>query len=208
MSSKNMKRFIIALLCVVGCGVADHEKERKDVCEHIEGTAVKDCNAGDDFSPLTCITAFNQFEGWWRDDAQTAVNNCLISSACYASAEGVPGPSVQVPLQFCLGVELFSSLKPTSAETHAVSRFCTKANDCGELGDYSVTDCQSILLNPYDDGPIFLMMNDAVSNNVANCDKLNCVDFNNCVNEVLQSVGASTTMNGVGINMPLFLRTK
>lgn len=203
-----MKKTLIALLFIIGCGGPNHGQDIKDVCEHIEGVAYNDCNAGDDFSPLTCETALSQFEGWWRTDAQASVNHCLSSSACYASGDGVPGPSIQVPLQLCMSTELVSSLQPTDAQTQAVSRFCIKAGQCGELQSYSILDCEGILLNPYDDGPIFLMMNDQVAASVGNCDKAICDDFDSCVNGQLQSAGALSTMNGVGVKMPALMRTK
>lgn len=201
---------LLALLClsVVCCGRADHEKERKDVCEHSEGYADGDCNAGDDFTPLTCLTAMDQLEGWWRGDAQSGVNNCLVASSCYAKADGVPGPSIQVPLQLCMGVELFSNLKPTDAETNAVARYCTKASSCGELENYTILDCEEVLLSPFDDGQLFLIMNDQVSLSVANCDKSSCADFDGCVLNALHLAGAFNSVMGASIKMPKFLRLR
>jgi hypothetical protein len=200
--------FVLMCMFVIGCGNPDHEKERKDACEHSEGFAAGNCNAGDDFSPLTCLEAMDQFEGWWRGDAQTAVNHCLTSSACYAQADNTPGPSIVVPLQLCLGTELIDSLQPTNSETQAVSRFCTKAEQCGELAGYTVSNCEEILLNPYDDGQLFLMMSDQVSVNVANCDKSACVDFDNCVLTGLHLSGAFNSINGANVKMPKLMNIK
>ena len=199
---------LMALMCILvaGCGSPDHEKERKNVCEHSEGFAVGDCNAGDDFSPLTCLQALDQFEGWWRGDAQTAVNNCLISSACYAQADDTPGPSVTIPLQLCLGTELISSLQPTNGETQAVSRYCTKAGQCGELGSYAITDCEEILLNPYDDGQLFLMMDDQIASIVGDCDKSDCTSFDGCVTDVFHQAGVFNSVKNTGVKMPKIMR--
>lgn len=199
---------ILALICLsfIGCGAADHEKERKTVCEHIEGYASGDCNAGDDFSPDTCLSALDKFEGWWRSDAQTAVNSCLASAACYTAADGIPGPSIEVPLQLCLGKELISSLSPTDAQTQAVSRFCIRAAACNELGDYTIEGCEEVLLSPYDDGPLFLMMSDQVAAGVGNCDKSVCADFDTCVTNVLQLAGAFDSVMNVSMKMPTLMR--
>jgi len=196
-----MIKLLVLAMCMIGCG-ADHERERKEVCEHSEGLADGDCNAGDDFSPLTCITAMDQFENWWRGDAQTAINHCLSSSACYTSADNITGPSIVVPLQFCLKTELISSLQPTDGETRAVSRYCIKASQCGKLGAYTIIDCEEVLLSPYDDGQLFLMMNDQVSSNIANCDKLSCADFDNCVLTSLHLAGAFSSVMNTNINIP------
>lgn len=190
----------------MGCSNPDHEKERKDVCTHSEGYAADQCNAGDDFSPDTCLSALDRFEGWWRGDVQTAVNNCLIESACYTSADDTPGPSIQVPLQVCLGRELLVSLKPTDAQTQAISRFCIRASACGELSDYTILQCEEVLLSPYDEGPLFLMMNDQIAAGVGNCDKSDCADFLPCVTNVLQLAGAFDNVMNVGIKMPALVR--
>lgn len=195
--------FAIACMFFVGCDPG-HEKERADVCEHSEGFANDSCNAGDDFSPLTCLTAIEQLENWWRDDAQTAINNCLLSSACYAKADGVPGPSIQVPLQLCLNVELVS-LRPTDAQAQAVTKFCVKAKKCGELDNYTILQCEEVLLSPYDDGQLFLMMNDQIAENISNCDKSICDNFDNCVITTFYTAGAFNNINGVGVKMPAIM---
>lgn len=197
---------LLAFIClaVISCGSPDHEKERKDVCQHSEGFTGSDCNAGDDFSPLTCLAAMDQFENWWRGDVQSAINSCLVSSACYAKADGVPGPSIEVPLQLCLGTELLS-LKPTDKETEAARRYCTKAVACGTLS-YTITDCQEILLNSYDEGQLFLMMSDSVATSVSSCDQSACADFNPCVLNALHLAGAFNSVNGAAIKMPSFMK--
>jgi len=201
-----MKNLLALLfITVIGCG-ADHEKERKDVCQHSEGFTYLDCNAGDDFSPLTCITAMDQFEGWWRGDVQTSINKCLISSACYAKADGIPGPSIEIPLQFCLNVELLS-LNPTDSESDAARRYCTKAIACEEL-TYTISDCEEVLLNPYDQGQLFLMMSDDVANNVAACDQLTCTNFDSCVLTALHLAGAFSSVSTAVVKMPSLINIK
>ena len=201
-----MKKIFLISLILFGCGKVDHNKERQSVCEHIEGFGDSECSANDDFSPLTCETALQQFEGWWRDDAQTAVNDCLSAAACYATADGVPGPSIEVPLQYCLGVELYSKLQPTDAQTQAVSKFCVRAGQCDELGAYTISGCEEVLLNPYADGQLFLMMSDQIANSVAACNTSKCEDFDNCVYTVLGNAGVFDTVMNTQITMPLLMR--
>lgn len=198
-----MKKIILALACIfIGCGSQD---QYKAACDHIEGYGYDECNAGDDFSPLTCVTALEQFESWWRSDAQAAVNHCLASTACYSKANETPGPSIQIPLQVCLSTALTASLQPTDAQTKAISRFCVKAAKCNELEDYTIAGCEEVLLNPYDDGPLFLMMNDQVANTIADCDKQICDNFDGCVIDSLSSAGVFGNMNGVSIKMPAMM---
>lgn len=200
-----MKKIVLICLFVLGCGAPDHERERKEVCDHSEGFASGQCAANDDFSPLTCITALDQFENWWRSDAQTDINTCLSSSACYPSADGTTGPSIVVPLQSCLASEL-NSLQPTDAQNKAVTRYCIKASACDELQSYTISGCQQILLNPFDQGDLFLMMNDQVATQVGDCDKSQCGDLDPCVIDAFQTVGALSDVYGSKVNQPQLMK--
>lgn len=200
-----MRKITLLCLFVLSCGAPNHDKEREEVCDHSEGFASDQCAADDDFSPLTCITALEQFEGWWRGDAQSAVNNCIISSACYPQADGTTGPSIIIPLQSCLASEL-NSLQPTDAENKAVTRYCIRASACNELQSYTISGCQQILLNPFDQGDLFLMMNDQVSSSVAECDKSQCGDLDTCVLDALQIAGALNNVYGAKANAPQLMK--
>jgi hypothetical protein len=191
----------IGLLLAAGCNKVSHEKEIQEVCFHIEGTQYTQCNAGDDFSPHTCLTALEQYEGWWRGDAQTAVNKCMAEAACYPYEENMVGPSIVSPLEICLQEELLIE-QPTTAQNDAVSRYCVRANACAIIGYLTETGCADYLLNPYGDGSLFLMMDDVVAARVGACESSNCPDLNACVEGVFNSSGAYNSIMSYAFQHP------
>lgn len=199
---------VMSLCCsmlVMGCNNnPDHDAERKAVCAHSEGAAAGECNAGDSFSPLTCEETLSQFESWWRGDAQTDVNDCMVASACYPSVEG-PGPSISQPLEVCLEEVLLSVLKPTDGEKKAAASYCEKASACGELGSFTVADCEDILLNPNGEGELFLLMGDDLAAAIQACNTSSCANYGTCVDNALTSAGAFSGLHGSKVRMPAFL---
>lgn len=187
------------------CGASDHNSERTILCNHIEGNGYGECFGGDDFRPLTCESAFAQFESWWRDDAQTAVNVCIENYACYPKAEHLAGPSISEPLTTCMNDVLYSVLKPTKAETIAVSNLCAKFDSCDDLGKYTITECEEVLLNPYGEGDLFLFMDDTTAGRINGCRDYGCSYYWSCVNGVFKSAGAYSSVRDVKMRLPSLL---
>lgn len=203
-----MRNILIALgFLVFGCSdITDHTAEQEALCAHIEGANANQCNAGDSFSPLTCQSAFASFESWWRDDAATEFNTCLTNSACYPQAEGVPGPSIEMPVGVCMDYLIYSGISPTTAETAASVNVCVKLNACAELGSYTIPGCEQIVLNPYADGSLFLLMNDATAAKVEACNTSTCNTYKGCVTDVFLNAGAFNAVRNTRIRMPAVLR--
>lgn len=202
-----MRNVLIALgFLMFGCGVADHDSERVAACAHIEGSATDQCNGGDDFAPLSCPSALAKFEGWWRDSLISEFNLCMLNSACYPGAQGIPGPSIDMPMGVCMDYMLYSGLMPSPAEQATADNVCMKLNSCSLINIYTLAQCEEIVLNPYVDGSLFLLMNDSVAQQVDACNTSDCVNYKSCVSNVFSSVGAYSSIKGIQVKMPAILR--
>lgn len=193
-----MKKFFYVLsMCILGCGSPNHAQERAEACDHIEGFQDDECNAGDDFSSLTCEIALEQFQSWWRSDIQTLVNQCVANFACHTDISGKTGPSIAVALDTCMDNILLSGLKATGAQNITVDKICHKFSACGYLGSYTILNCKAELLSPYGDGKIMLVMNDEIASRIVSCDSSTCINFIFCIQSVLIEANVFSTMNSM-----------